>query len=93
MLETILYYASMWSPSIVAILGIIATVIVALGKVVNAIQEWKTSSDNGTAAATQLHADIQSLAAQNAKLQQYNQKLLEELTRIKGYDIDISEDT
>lgn len=86
-LELVLYYASMWGPALVSILGIAATVILALGKVVKAIQEWKDSADNEASAAEKLHADMKQLLGENRNLQAYNQKLLEELTRIKGYDI------
>lgn len=87
MLETILYYASMWAPALVSILGIAASVIYAIGRVIKAIQEWKDSADNEASVAEKLHADMKQLLGENRNLQAYNQKLLEELTRIKGYDI------
>lgn len=86
-LELILYYASMWGPAIVSILGIAATVIIAIGKVVNAIQSWQTDAKTSKEAADALHADMSKLIAQNRNLQAYNQKLLENITKIAGYDI------
>lgn len=86
-LEIVLYYASMWGPALASILGIAATVLLALGKVVKAVQEWKDSADNEASAAEKLHSDMKQLLGENRNLQAYNQKLLEELTRIKGYDI------
>lgn len=88
-LELILYYASMWGPAIVSILGIAATVIVAIGKVIKALGEWKTEAKTSKEAADALHADMTNLITQNRNLQKYNQKLLEELTRIAGYDIEV----
>lgn len=91
-LEIILYYASMWGPAIVSILGIAATVIVAIGKVAKAIHSWQTDAQTSKEAADALHADMTNLITQNRNLQKYNQKLLEELTRIAGYDIEVEED-
>lgn len=89
MLETILYYATMWGPAIVSILGIAATVCVAIGKVINAVSEWKVAKEDEAAVSNKLHADLQALATENKKLQQYNQKLLENITKIAGYDIEV----
>lgn len=91
-LELILYYASMWGPAIVSILGIAATVLIAIGKVVNAIQSWQTDAKTSKEAADALHADMSKLIAQNRNLQAYNQKLLENITKIAGYDITTEDD-
>jgi len=90
-LEIILYYVSMWGPALVSILGIAATVFMSIGKVVKAIQEWKTSNENGATAAEKLHTDMKQLITENKHLQAYNQKLLEEITRISGYDINLED--
>lgn len=90
MLETILYYATMWGPAIVSILGIATTVIVAIGKVINAIGEWKVAKENETTVSNKLHADMQTLVNENKKLQLYNQKLLEHITKIAGYNIEVN---
>lgn len=92
-LELILFYASMWGPAIVSILGIAATVIIAIGKVVKALQGWQSDAQTSKDAADQLHADMKRIITENHNLQRYNQKLLEEMTRIMGYDIQKEEPT
>lgn len=92
MLETILYYATMWGPAIVSILGIAATVIVAIGKVIKAIGDWQIAKEDETAISNKLHADMKQAHADYNRLMRYNQKLLEELSRIKGYDITMEDD-
>lgn len=92
-LELILYYASMWGPAIVSILGIAATVLIAIGKVVSAIQSWQTDAKTSKEAADTLHADMSKLITQNRNLQAYNQKLLENITKIAGYDITMEDGT
>ena len=92
LLDTILMYASMWGPAIVSICGIAATVVIAIGKVVNALKSWQTEQQSSKEASDALHADMRNLITQNKNLQKYNQKLLEELTRIAGYDITLEDE-
>ena len=89
LLDTILMYASMWAPAIAAVAGIIATVILAIGKVKKAIDSWTESNTGEKSTLDSLRADLKIAIDQNSKLQAYNQKLLEELTRIKGYDVEV----
>lgn len=93
MLETILYYASMWAPALVSILGIAASVIYAIGRVIKAIQDWQTDAKTSKETADTLHADMSKLITQNRNLQAYNQKLLENITKIAGYDITVEDGT
>lgn len=60
-LELVLYYASMWGPAIVSILGIAATVIIAIGKVVKALQGWQSNAQTSKEAADKLHTDMKQL--------------------------------
>lgn len=88
-LELVMTYASMWAPAITAVAGIIATVILAIGKVKSAIESWQESNDSEKTTFEELKANLKESIAQNQRLQAYNQKLLEELTRIKGYDLEV----
>lgn len=80
MLELIISYISIWAPALVAMLGIAATVILSLGKVRAAIQEFK---DEKTLA--ELYKKIDALTIQNAELTRCNKLLLDQLTKIQGY--------
>ena len=86
--DLIVTYSSMWAPAIAAVAGILATVILAIGKVKNAIDSWQSSNDSEKAELADLKADLKLSIEQQQRLQAYNQKLLEELTRIKGYDLE-----
>lgn len=87
MLEVIITYLSMWAPSLVAILGIVGTIVAAFNALAKHLaaakqtiaelkdaREWKDAT-----------AKLDELAAQNAELARYNKLLLEQITRIRGY--------
>ncbi len=88
-IDIIMAYASMWAPAIAAVAGIIATVILAIGKIKKAIDSWTESNTSEQTTLDTLKSDLKTAIDQNTKLQSYNQKLLEELTRIKGYDVEV----
>ena len=79
-LTSILAHVSIWAPSLVAILGIVATVVIAINKTLTAINNLKNSAD--FAAVTK---KLNSLAAENQELARVNKLLLERITKIKDY--------
>lgn len=81
-LATIIQYVSIWAPSLVAILGIVASVIMAIAKVKDAIGEMKNTRDN-------LVVEVQELIAKNEELTHTNKLLLDQITRIKDYSDNI----
>lgn len=73
-------YAAIWGPSIVAVLGIVVSVVASLAKVKAAIEEFKQDKtiDNLRDEMTVIEAELKETNRQNALL-------LDELSRIKGY--------
>lgn len=73
-------YAAIWGPSIVAVLGIIISVVTSLTKVKTAIEEFKQDKtiDNLRAEMTTIKSELRTTNRQNALL-------LDELLKIKGY--------
>ena len=79
-MELILTYVSMWAPALVAILGIVASVIFAVGKVKTAITDLRKTDD-----IANLTKELQNLAAENKELRHRENLLLDEITKIKNY--------
>lgn len=79
-MEMILSMVSIWAPSLVAILGIVASVVAAATKVKTAIAELK---DDAT--IKEQTKEIQKLTAENKEIIRCNKLLLEQITKIKGY--------
>ena len=79
-MEIILTYVSMWAPALVAILGIVASVIFAVGKVKTAITDLRKTDD-----IANLTKELQGLAAENKELRHRENLLLDEITKIKNY--------
>ena len=79
-LQVIVEYVAIWAPSLVAILGTITTVILAINKCRDAILDWKNDKT--------LHGvknELVKISQENEELVRCNKLLLEELTKIKGY--------
>lgn len=79
-MELILTYVSMWAPALVAILGVVASVIFAIAKVKSAINDFRKSDD-----IANLTVEIQRLAAENKELRRTENLLLDEITKIENY--------
>ena len=79
-MEIILTYVSMWAPALVAILGIVASVIFAVAKVKTAITDLRKTDD-----IANLTKELQGLAAENKELRHRENLLLDEITKIKNY--------
>lgn len=80
MIETILTYASMWAPSLVALLGILFTVIKAIGLVRKAIDELKQNTN-----IHDMNVELSRLTTQNKELVRCNKLLLDRITKITNY--------
>lgn len=78
--EIIIQYASIWAPSLVAILGVITTILVALGKTKDAFDQL-----NRDETLKDVRKQLVSLAQENAELVRCNKLLLEQITKIKDY--------
>lgn len=79
-IKIIVEYASIWAPSLVAVLGIIYTVVVALGKTKDAFDALKKDET-----LKDLRAELKTSLRQNAELNEKYNLLLDELTKIKDY--------
>lgn len=79
-MELILTYVSMWAPALVAILGVVASVLFAVGKVKSAINDLRKTED-----IANLTKELQTLAAENKELRHRESLILDEITKIKNY--------
>lgn len=80
MLETIITYASIWAPSLVAVLGTVALILAAIGKVKDAYDKL-----NKDEILKEVKAKLETVACENQELIRCNKLLIDELTKIKGY--------
>lgn len=80
MIEILIQYITIWLPSLVAILGVVTSVIIALGKTKSAIAEFKKSDE-----LANLTAEVKRLASENKELRHTENLLLDEITKIKNY--------
>lgn len=69
-----------WLPALVSILGIVGTVLSALGKTKKAIAELKDSTELREATA-----EMKRLATENQELIRTQKLLLDNITRIRDY--------
>lgn len=79
-LEVIIEYASIWVPSLVAILGTITTVLTALNKTREAFDKL-----NKDETLKQINAKLVSVVSENEELVRCNKLLLDKITEIKNY--------
>lgn len=79
-LAILVEYAAIWGPSIVAVLGIVVSVVTSLNKVKTAVEEFKQDKtiDNLREEMNLIEQDLRETNRQNALL-------LDELSKIKGY--------
>lgn len=80
MIEILIEHITIWLPSLVAILGVVTSVIVACGKTKAAISEFKKSDE-----VANLTAEVKRLASENRELRHTENLILDELTKIKNY--------
>lgn len=79
-LAIIIQYAAIWGPSLVAIFGVIATVVGAINKTRAAIQSFKEDKT-----LMEVNSKLTTLTAENEELVRCNKLLLDELTKIRNY--------
>lgn len=80
LLGILVQYASIWGPSVVAVLGILISVVSSLTKVKTAIEEFKQDKtiDN-------LRNEINTIGSELKETNRQNALLLDELSKIQGY--------
>ena len=76
----VLECASIWMPSITAILGIVTTILLALSKIKTAIEDLKKTDVLQT-----LSEDLKKALNDNEALKEQNDILIDELKKIKNY--------
>lgn len=73
-------YASIWMPSVIAILGIVASTLFAISEVKTAIEHLKK-----TDVLVTLSEDLKQALRDNKELKEQNDILIDELKKIKNY--------
>lgn len=79
-LTIIMEHVTIWAPSLVAIFGTVFSIVLALGKLNEAINNFR--ADHTLA---DVNSKLKQLTAQNAELIRCNKLLLDKITKIKGY--------
>lgn len=79
-LTLIVEYASMWAPALVAVLGIVYTVLVALNKVKEAMKEFKADDT-----LKGLDSKLKAVLKENQELTRCNKILIDQITKINNY--------
>ena len=79
-LRIIVEYVSIWAPSLVAILGVVSTILVSLGKTKEAFAKLNKDETLKT-----VNTKLTKVVNENEELIRCNKLLLDELTKIKGY--------
>ena len=79
-LKIIVEYASIWAPSLVSMIGVATTVILAINKTYNAISDFKADKT-----LADVNSKLTKLANENEELVRCNKLLLDELTKIKNF--------
>ena len=80
LVSIIINHASIWMPSVTAILGIVTTTLLALSKVKTAIEDLKKTDVLKT-----LSEDLKKALSDNKDLKEQNDILIDELKKIKNY--------
>lgn len=79
-LRIIMEYVSIWAPSLVSMLGIVITVLTALGKSKEAFDNLKADKT-----LDDLNNKLTKVISENEELIRCNKLLLDNITRIKNY--------
>lgn len=80
LIELLVQYASIWGPSLVAVLGIMISVVSSLAKVKTAVEEFKQDKtiDNLRSEMAVIEQELKETNRQNALL-------IDELAKVQGY--------
>lgn len=79
-IQLILDYCVIWAPSLVAILGVVVSVIKALHASKEAINEVRSTSD-----FQELKNEVSKVLKENRELKEINKIAVEKVSSIKGY--------
>lgn len=79
-LQIIVEYVAIWAPSLVAVLGVVSTVLVALSKTKEAFSKL-----NKDETLKELKTEMKKLVSENEELVRCNKLLLDNYTKIKDY--------
>ena len=79
-IELILSYVSIWMPSLTAIIGIVASVLVALNKVKTATEEFKKDDT-----IKNLSNEVNALLRENKAIREQYDIIIDELKKVKNY--------
>lgn len=80
MLEIITEYAAIWAPSITAVLGIVASILIAMAKIKSAVH---TIKDEKT--IQELNSKLEAQLIDNKILREQVDLLLDRITKIENY--------
>ena len=80
MIDLIVSYASIWAPSLVAIIGTIASVVMAIHKAQKAIDDLRKDET-----IKQVSKELKDAVSTNKELVECNKLLLDRITQIEGY--------
>lgn len=80
LLEIVIQYASIWGPSLAAMVGIMISVVSSLAKVKTAVEEFKQDKtlDNLRSKMAEIEQELKETNRQNALL-------IDELAKVQGY--------
>lgn len=80
LIELLVQYASIWGPSVVAMAGIMISVVSSLAKVKTAVEEFKQDKtiDNLKSEMNDIKQELKETNRQNALL-------IDELAKVQGY--------
>lgn len=73
-------YVAIWAPSLVAILGTVAAIVLAVNKATAAIRDIKLDKT-----FIELNNKLTTMAKENEELIRCNKLLLDQITKIKDY--------
>ena len=80
MIDLIVSYASIWAPSLVAIIGTIASIVMAIRKAQKAIDDLRKDET-----IKQVSKELKDAVSTNKELVECNKLLLDRITQIEGY--------
>ena len=87
-IELIMTQATIWAPSLVAVLGVVATLIPAYNKIKSALSEVKETNAEikKTKEFEKLHADLRQAHLDNKELKEQIGLLIDKYTGVKDYE-------
>lgn len=80
MMEILMTYVAIWAPSLVAVLGVVASIVLAINKATAAIRDIKLDKT-----FVELNNKLSTMAKENEELVKCNKLLLDQITKIKDY--------